>query len=231
MRILPPARYRHPGDVIRLSVAGLVLAGAAVVTSATHATYAGASDFVVTALRPSTVAGRALAGLMQAALVVAAIAAVVVMQHALRALTLLGAVDAAWSATQIAVPNTLREQHDTALATARALPGSSCEAAFTEGNAMSQAEAIALALGESSPPASGSPALRSGEIQPPLTSREQDVAALVAQGMSNSQIAATLVISARTVETHVQHIMDKLGCRTRAQIAAWSAARPQGPSV
>ena len=51
------------------------------------------------------------------------------------------------------------------------------------------------------------------------------MAALVAQGMSNSQIAATLVISVRTVETHVQHIMDKLGCSTRAQIAAWSAAR------
>ena len=51
------------------------------------------------------------------------------------------------------------------------------------------------------------------------------MAALVAQGMSNSQIAASLVISVRTVETHVQHIMDKLGCSTRAQIAAWSAAR------
>ena len=55
------------------------------------------------------------------------------------------------------------------------------------------------------------------------------MAALVAQGLSNSQIAATLVISARTVETHVQHIMNKLGCSTRAQIAAWSAAR-QYPS-
>jgi len=51
------------------------------------------------------------------------------------------------------------------------------------------------------------------------------VAALVARGLSNSQIAVTLVISARTVETHVQHIMDKLGFSTRAQIAAWSAAR------
>jgi non-specific serine/threonine protein kinase len=50
------------------------------------------------------------------------------------------------------------------------------------------------------------------------------VAALVARGQTNSQIAASLVISVRTVETHVQHIMDKLGCSTRAQIAAWSAA-------
>jgi non-specific serine/threonine protein kinase len=49
------------------------------------------------------------------------------------------------------------------------------------------------------------------------------VAALVEGGLSNGQIAAELVISARTVETHVQHIMDKLGFRKRAQIAAWSA--------
>ena len=87
---------------------------------------------------------------------------------------------------------------------------------------MDQAEAIAFALGESSRPRPD--ASRAGPGQ--LTRREQDVAVLVAQGRSNGQIAATLVISVRTVETHVQHIMDKLGCSTRAQIAAWSAARP-----
>jgi DNA-binding NarL/FixJ family response regulator len=47
--------------------------------------------------------------------------------------------------------------------------------------------------------------------------------------MSNSKIAATLVISDRTVEKHVHHIMDKLGASTRAQIAAWSGARPPAP--
>jgi len=66
----------------------------------------------------------------------------------------------------------------------------------------------------------------STENQPRLTQREQDVAALVARGLSNGQIAATLVISARTVETHVEHIMDKLGVSTRAQIAAWAAENP-----
>jgi hypothetical protein len=74
-RILPPARYRHPGDVIRLIAAGLVLAVAVVVTSATHATYAGAGATTVSALRLSTTAGRALAGLMAAAFAVAAVAA------------------------------------------------------------------------------------------------------------------------------------------------------------
>jgi DNA-binding NarL/FixJ family response regulator len=55
------------------------------------------------------------------------------------------------------------------------------------------------------------------------------VARLVALGQSNIQIASELVISVRTAETHVQHIMDKLGVSSRAQIAAWSAARPQTP--
>ena len=52
VRLLPPARYRHPGDVIRLIIAGLVLAGALAVTVATHATYAGASAAAVAALAP-----------------------------------------------------------------------------------------------------------------------------------------------------------------------------------
>ena len=77
-RLLAPARYRHPGDVIRLILAGLVLAGAVAVTVAAHATYAGASAAAVTAVAPSTVAGRVLGGLVQAAFVVAAVAAVAV---------------------------------------------------------------------------------------------------------------------------------------------------------
>ena len=144
--------------------------------------------------------------------------------QALRALTLLSAADAAWSAIGIGWPNTLYEQHAAALSTARATVSEGAyREATVKGAAMSEAEAIAFALGESSRSAPGPPGAR-----PRLTRREQDVAALVARGQSNSQIAAALVISARTVETHVQHIMDKLGCGTRAQIAAWAAARPPG---
>ena len=77
-RLLSAARYRHPGDVIRLIVAGLVLAGAVAVTVATHALYAGASTSVMTAVAPSTLAGRVLAGFVQGAFVAAAVTAVVV---------------------------------------------------------------------------------------------------------------------------------------------------------
>ena len=57
-----------------------------------------------------------------------------------------------------------------------------------------------------------------------LTEREREVAALVAQGMSNGEIAQVLSISRRTADSHVQHILNKLSFRSRAQIAAWSVA-------
>ncbi|MDX5562696.1 LuxR C-terminal-related transcriptional regulator [Streptomyces sp. ID05-04B] len=61
-----------------------------------------------------------------------------------------------------------------------------------------------------------------------LTRRELEVAALVAKGMSNRQIAATLVLSSRTVDFHVGNIRAKLGFRTRAQISGWWVST-QGP--
>ena len=150
-------------------------------------------------------------------------------RQAVRALTLLSADDAAWSAIQIGLPNTLREQHDAAIATARAaVSEAACRAATEKGAAMGQAEAIAFALGESPSPSSPADPLHD-QGRPYLTDREHEVAALITQGMSNSEIAAALVISARTVETHVQHIMNKLGCGTRAQIAAWVASGPAPP--
>jgi DNA-binding CsgD family transcriptional regulator len=57
-----------------------------------------------------------------------------------------------------------------------------------------------------------------------LTRREREIAALVAQGLSNRQIAAASHITERTAESHVQHILDKLGFTNRTQIAAWVAA-------
>ncbi|MFF9040613.1 ATP-binding protein [Streptomyces sp. NPDC014892] len=56
-----------------------------------------------------------------------------------------------------------------------------------------------------------------------LTRRESEVAALVAQGMSNRQIAAELVLSPRTVDGHIDNIRAKLGFGSRAQIAGWWA--------
>src|SRR2546430_11149992 len=55
-----------------------------------------------------------------------------------------------------------------------------------------------------------------------LTAREREVAALIAQGKINREIAGVLVVSERTVETHVANIMFKLSFNSRRQIAVWA---------
>jgi DNA-binding CsgD family transcriptional regulator len=59
----------------------------------------------------------------------------------------------------------------------------------------------------------------------PLSSRELEVVDLVANGLTNREIAQRLIISTRTVETHVDHIKAKLGFGRRARIVAWALAR------
>jgi signal transduction histidine kinase/DNA-binding CsgD family transcriptional regulator len=58
-----------------------------------------------------------------------------------------------------------------------------------------------------------------------LTQREREVACLVARGRSNRQIARELIVSERTVDTHVSHILHKLELTSRAQIAVWVVER------
>ena len=85
------------------------------------------------------------------------------------------------------------------------------------GAALSADEAVAYALGEETRaevPATSGEALS-------LTRREQQVAELVAEGLSNRAIADRLVISQRTVEGHVEHSLVKLGFTSRTQLAAW----------
>ncbi len=55
-----------------------------------------------------------------------------------------------------------------------------------------------------------------------LTGREREIAALIGQGKTNGEIATELVLSKRTVETHVSKILSKLGLTSRAQIMRWA---------
>jgi DNA-binding NarL/FixJ family response regulator len=58
-----------------------------------------------------------------------------------------------------------------------------------------------------------------------LTAREREVAALVACGLPNKDIASRLVVSKRTVDAHIEHILGKLGYSSRVQIAALAAGQ------
>jgi non-specific serine/threonine protein kinase len=64
-----------------------------------------------------------------------------------------------------------------------------------------------------------------------LTARECEVAALVANGLTNEDIGQRLVLSERTVEMHVSHALHKLGLTTRTQLAAWAVRNGLAPGA
>jgi DNA-binding NarL/FixJ family response regulator len=59
----------------------------------------------------------------------------------------------------------------------------------------------------------------------PLTPREQEVAALIAAGLTNREIARRLIVTEGTAASHVAHILGKLGLRSRVQVGVWAAAQ------
>ncbi|MEU3650080.1 LuxR C-terminal-related transcriptional regulator [Lentzea sp. NPDC034063] len=93
---------------------------------------------------------------------------------------------------------------------------------FTEGQDLSPDvdAAVALVLGRDRDPSSLDEEEPSAQ-RDVLTRRELEIAELVADGASNKAIASRLVISPRTVSTHLQNIMGKLGFNSRTQIATW----------
>ena len=64
-----------------------------------------------------------------------------------------------------------------------------------------------------------------------LTPREYDVAALIARGLTNRQIASELIIAERTVDTHVHNILGKLSLTSRTQVAAWGVRQGLVPQL
>jgi predicted ATPase/DNA-binding CsgD family transcriptional regulator len=103
-------------------------------------------------------------------------------------------------------------------ATRVALGESSFAASWRAGRALSLAEAVEEARREEPLPDRSSGSRSPG----PLTSREREVAVLIVGGQTNREIAAALMITEWTVESHVRHILSKLGLRSRAQVAAWA---------
>lgn len=66
------------------------------------------------------------------------------------------------------------------------------------------------------------------QTESPLTTREWEVAALVAEGLTNDEIAARLVLTPGTVSNHLGHIMRRLGARNRVQVAVWVVRQERG---
>ncbi|MEV5070675.1 AAA family ATPase [Microbacterium sp. LMI12-1-1.1] len=133
-----------------------------------------------------------------------------------RAAILLGATDARWrligSAITVHGPQ-LAAHHDRCVAELRQRLGRQRHDKLADaGGHLDPDEVSAFALEPKTTVAGG------------LSAREREVAMRIHRGMSNRDIAAELVLSVRTVDTHVQRILGKLGFSSRAQIAAWYEA-------
>jgi non-specific serine/threonine protein kinase len=121
-------------------------------------------------------------------------------------------VATAWAATR------MEYEHYRALARA-ALTETEFQAEQAVGRTFSLEQAVDYARNLPLQPAA-TPATR--EKLDNLTARQREVAALIAQGKSNAEIADELVVSKRTVEKHIANILSTLGFTTRAQIVRWA---------
>ncbi len=143
--------------------------------------------------------------------------------HPERAAALLGAADRLWEIIGRPVQAYLHlvPYHDAGEQAARqALGDQRFQAAWLRGRGLSTDDAIAYALDEKPPAVSARAAGGAA-----LTRREREVAGLVAEGLTNKEIAARLVIAQRTAEGHVERILVKLGFSSRAQLASWFATQ------
>jgi non-specific serine/threonine protein kinase len=97
------------------------------------------------------------------------------------------------------------------------------EQTWNEALAMTTPSALEYAVADSTPK------LEEAVDAGPLSRREREVAAMVASGMTNKEIAQRLFIAERTAEGHVERIRNKLGVRSRTEVATWAVARGLGP--
>jgi non-specific serine/threonine protein kinase len=138
-----------------------------------------------------------------------------------RVATLLGAADALWRHLSLD-PNTVpylsvnRRRSEECAGIDRG--NAAFRAAFRRGAELSDEQVLALALEQT-------PVEEPPEEQVPLTRRELEVANLVGGGLSNREIAEQLAISQRTVESHVENILRKLGFGSRTQVVGWVLER------
>ncbi|MFD9660950.1 protein kinase [Rhodococcus sp. NPDC059968] len=141
-------------------------------------------------------------------------------RDAARAALLMGAAEGLARSVGSAVvihSNLFVYQQNCDQAARKRLGGKVFEEAYRKGRSLNFDAAIAYALHEQQPAAS-TPATGAS---PRLTKRERQVADLIAEGLTNHAIADRLVISPRTAQGHVEHILAKLGFTSRTQVAAW----------
>ncbi|HEX7265012.1 MAG TPA: LuxR C-terminal-related transcriptional regulator [Candidatus Dormibacteraeota bacterium] len=138
--------------------------------------------------------------------------------RAARALHLASAAQNLRKVTGVEPAPELKQQIDETVSAARGKLGrEAADAAWKQGATLDMEEAIRYAT--------GAQVSKAGGDGSPLTAREREVALLIAEGRTNAEIAGRLKMAGRTADAHVEHIRNKLGLRTRSQIAVWAHER------
>ncbi|TLN16104.1 LuxR family transcriptional regulator [bacterium] len=117
-----------------------------------------------------------------------------------------------WHATRM-------EYEQTLSAAQKSLSEAEFQAEQAAGSGMTLEQAVNFAMNLPLQPAT---APATGAASAGLTTREREVARLIGQGRSNGEIAIELVLSKRTVETHVSNILSKLALTSRSQVMRWA---------
>jgi DNA-binding CsgD family transcriptional regulator len=146
-----------------------------------------------------------------------------------QAAILLGSAQRVCDSSSLTLIELYRQQHERSVSAVVAGIGrKALDAAFARGRAMTIDEGIAFAVEEQRPakPAPRAQAAPDAE----LTGRQLEVARLVADGLTNRQIADKLFLSERTVETHVTNILNRLGLSSRLRLTRWLTEQKDSPS-
>jgi non-specific serine/threonine protein kinase len=189
------------------------------------------------AFRRALEAWRALGNTIDIAECLEGVAAVVLGAQPQLAAQLLGSAEALRQRSGAPVAAVEERRHAELVSRVRSqLRDKSFAVAWHDGRRLSMDKAMRLALRAVPPPTDAPP---QAETPPPpdssssppdrasdtsiLSAREREIAQLIARGTSNRRIAETLVVSIKTVETHVKHIFRKLNVTARSEVAVWAA--------
>jgi DNA-binding CsgD family transcriptional regulator len=140
-----------------------------------------------------------------------------------RAAILLGLAQRVRDSSSLPLIELHRQQHErTVLIVIRGIGQKAFDAAYARGRAMTIDEGVAFAVADK-PAYKPAPPVKSAAPDTALTPRQLEIARLIADDLTNRQIADRLFLSERTVETHITNILNKLGLNSRIQLSRWIA--------
>jgi predicted ATPase/DNA-binding CsgD family transcriptional regulator len=174
------------------------------------------------AFRSALEAWRALGNTVDITECLEGVAAVVVDAQPRRAAQLLGSAEALRQRSGAPVAAVEQRRYAELLSRVRShLRDDTFTAAWHHGRRLSMDNAVDLALGDALPQPP-TPVRDQALEKGMLSAREREIAQLIARGCSNRTIAETLVVSIKTIETHVKNIFRKLNVTGRAEVAVWA---------